>query len=194
MDDGKKIPPDGVLAEGVLKESDMSLTEGVEEAQAIKDAKSAPNPAEHRADPDYMEPTTVTQYEEMHAALCRAANGIEDSVSRQRKLLITYLIGRVRVLEATLLPFCVTGTMFSNAAMNLAALGQGDQPPGGTWMSNPPEGIQLQPNAHFFFNAIDAVGRGRTEEHLSAIFRRVQQANELEAAKQNHVDAGGTVH
>lgn len=171
----------GMLADATLKEKPIE--------QVVTESK---NPAELPVDPNYIEPTPLAKFREIADALSRDAD-VDPNVSHQRGLLIQYLINRQQVLEDALMPFCVAGMMVINAAMNLAALGRASEPAGGTWLSNPPEGIQLQPNQSFFFNAIDAVGRGRTDEHMSNIFKRVQEANALQEAKLKHVEAGGSV-
>lgn len=186
MDDAKKLP-DGVLAAEILNKDSES-------AAIVANAYEAKNPAELPVDPNYMEPTTVEQYERMAFELIKEADGIEDSVSRQRKLAIVYLIQRIKVLQSALLPFGVIGTVFSNAKIDLTARGRPEEPAGGTWCSNPPDNIALQPNEKYFYNAIDALGRAHVQGHMTQLFQTLQANAALMTEKANHDEAGGTTH
>jgi hypothetical protein len=186
-------PPKGMLAGNALQDD----AAGAAVAQdATKDTQS-PAMAGRIIDPSYLEPTPLAKFQAMHDAVTRDEPKTTEELAKQnltRKVLIDFLLGRVGQLEDALKPFCVTGTMFANAGMTLASLNRSDEPVGGTWISNPPANIQLQPTQGYFFAAIDAYGRKATETHMAAIFERVQASNKLTAEKDKHVEDGGTVH
>lgn len=187
----KKAPPPGVLAEQALG----ALPQDNKPA-AYRDPKlDTPSPAALPVDPNYTEPYSHAAFKEMADKITKERGDAADSnTSLERKTLIDFLLARVQVLESALMPFALSAMVMSNSRMCLIADGRPEEPAGGTWISNVPSGIQLQPNEGFFFNACDAMGRTRTTEHMAAVLKKIQDAAALQAEKDSHVEAGGKVH
>lgn len=180
-------PPDGVLADQVL--SSMVDRKDPNHDKAL-DTPSQAEPV----DPNYTEPFTVEGFQEMSNILIKASVEKPSETILEQHALISYLLARIRILEAALLPFGMSALVMSNARMLLMSEGRGEEPAGGTWISKGSSGVQLQPNEGYFFSACDAVGRKRTNDHFASILKRIKEAQALQAEKNDHIEAGGKTH
>ena len=206
----KKNPPAGMLAETALKEEPKVEPKEDAATLADKNLMATQSTTKLPVDPSYAEPKPLKEFLEMHDKLCldesdarRGVDGNRIAASRrevmleaallQRKALVEFLLSRVRVLEAALQPFAVSSMMMSNARMCLIADSRPEEPAGGIWLSNV-QGIQLQPNEGYFYNACDAMGRQRTHDYMCSALESMQQAQEAQVEKAKHVDDGGSVH
>lgn len=181
-------PPDGVLAQQALA--------GLKEP-ATRDARlDAPSQAAVPVDPNYTEPYTLVAFREMADLISASESPAQALLDQnlQRKSLVKFLLTRIKVLEDALLPFALSAMVMSNSRMCLIADHRPDEPAGGVWVSKVPDGIQLQPNEGYFFNACDAIGRQRTNDYMSSVLERVQQAAALQTEKDAHVAADGKLH
>jgi len=127
---------------------------------------------------EYKEPITVEQL------VARSAIELEGPLADALK--------RIKELEEVLLPFAVQGTMISNASINLKAAGR-DDPAGGTWLSTL-SNINVQPAEQLFYNAVDVYGRKRTEEHMVALFEKMQQARAAMTERDKGLENGARTH
>lgn len=189
-DSAPKTVPEGVLAGEVLKEEPAAQVPGEE-------MLAHPSPAILPVDPNYVEPTTLEEFKEMAAKLAREAGESRSTLDAERVrleqgALIAFLLARVGKLEEALMPYANMAMMMANARMCLAGDGRAGEPAGGTWLSNI-QGIQMQANEGIFFNACDAYGRKRIEEHMIKVFNKLQEAAKLQQEKIDHLDAGGRV-
>lgn len=184
--DGPAKPPDGLLAEAVLA-NDEIVSPMLPVSPALIDT---PSPAV--VDPNYIEPTPLEAYINVRNKISCLEDGGQRCV--ERGSLINFLIERIEVLEGALMPFATQAVVLSNAHMCLVAAGRPNEPAGGTWYSNPPQGIQMQATEGLFFNAIDALGRGHVEDHMASMFQRMQERVALQTQKDVAVESGESVH
>lgn len=102
------------------------------------------------------------------------------------------LLARAEALEKALLVFAGHGMMMANARMQLSAANRAQEPCGGTWV-NGLQRAQMVPNESIFFDAIDACGRERVDEHMTMLFETLRKAQAAQAERDAHVEAGGKV-
>lgn len=188
-------PPDGLLAERELAK------EKAEAPTAVK-PEDTPSPAMLPVDPNYQEPTPAAAYTDMADKVCCAMHeaisvssmdGVV-ALATQRETLLRFAIDRIKLLESALMPFAQGAMTMANSHMCLAALSRPDEPAGGMWISNPPDGIQLMPNQGLFFAACDALGRQRVHDHMATCLDMMHDMTKLANERDHHVADGGTVH
>lgn len=182
---GPPVPPEGLLANAVLAQDEI-ITPKEPAAPKPNDATSPAVVGD-----GYKEPTSLQAY-------CIVADNISryeslDKKCKERGVVIDFLLQRINVLQTALMPFATQAMVLANARMALMAVGSND-PAGGTWFSNPPQGIQMQATEGLFFNACDALGRGHVEDCMARTFEAVQQRAKEQAEKDKAVEAGETIH
>lgn len=186
---GSGGPPEGLLAGQAL------AAESTPAAPAAPAAATLTMP-ELPPDPNYREPMTLEEYIRIATVFARALNDPamdKTKLALDQQNLVEFLIVRVKHLLAALMPFATQALVFSNARMCLRAEGRGDEPTGGIWV-NQVVSTHLSPSESLFFDACDAVGRKRTQEHMEAAFARLQEGKKLAAEREAHVEAGGKLH
>lgn len=183
-----KQPPPGILAEQVLTAlNDKKVPDHDVRLDTAAVSEMPP-------DPNYVEPHSLGAFQTMADTInagCAGTAVADLSVVAEQRMLIKFLLARIKTVEDALMPFAMNALVMSNARMCLIADGRGTEPAGGTWISKVPGGIQLQPNEGYFFNACDAAGRARTNNHMASILERVRQATALQGEKDAHVNDGG---
>lgn len=187
MNDGgpPSDPPKGLLAGIALAESTPAVVEQ-------KDAAPG-TPHDLPIDPNYCEPITLVVYRKLADDISRI--GPEEIVKKSdnRGKLIGLLLTRIEALETALLPITQQGMVMSNATLCLRGVGRGSEPPGGHWV-NQVSTTHLAPSFVMFFNAIDVLGRERSQLHMIENFQRVQDAQKLVAERAEHIAAGGKIN
>lgn len=179
-------PPEGVLADAALSKEDPR-DEAAAAIGAGEAKQTTPPPTTLPVDPNYVEPIAYARFVDVAEKIQRDPEGFAPA-----KVLIGFMLDRIKQLEDGILPFAASAMVMSNARMCLIADGRADEPAGGTWFSNV-KGITLQPNEGLYYSACDAMGRERVQEHVVAVFERLQEAKARQAEKDQHVEAGGTV-
>lgn len=181
---GANGPPEGLLA-------GQALAVAEEAAPAVVEVT-----VELPPDPNYCEPMRLDEYVKMALLLAADLNDPAKDKAKvvlEQQSLLEFLVVRIKRLEAALLPFATQALVMSNARMCLRASGRPDEPAGGIWI-NQVATTHLSPSESLFFDACDAYGRKRTQDHMEAAFARMQEGKKLASEKAAHVEAGGKIH
>lgn len=169
-------PPEGVLAaalEGKL--TDESPEQQNEQPSGVAAGQRS------SLDPDYIEPLTSDEINEMllKANLPPGFHAI--------------VVGRLKAMEEALLPFAVKASLIANARIVLDSQQDFNSPAGGTWIHGPQQ-IHMQRDELVFFSAADAYGRKRVEDRMIAEFERLKAGKVAAIERDAHIEAGGKTH